>query len=401
MAIISCPECEGKVSDKALSCPHCGFPIQQNISPPTTTRSRQPKRRKKLPNGFGCIKKLSGNRRNPYAAYPPVTEYHLNGTAKSVPAIGYFATYHAAYDALSNYRRNPYDINLANATFADVYEMWFDSYTNGAKKKSRSALTSYKCAFSYCEKLHKQKFKLLRKFELQEVIDNCPHGYSSLSNIKKLYSQMYKFALENDIAEKDYGKFVTINRENDNERGEPFSIDELKILWNNRDDSTVGMILLMCFTGFRISEFETNEKEGYRMVVNLEEMYLQGGIKTEAGKDRIVPFNEWLLPFVEQYATSQDEFKSWKFRNDFFYDKLHELGIEFTTNKKKHTPHDCRHTFSWICDQAKIDDLSKHMLMGHSRGNDVEKSVYGHRNLTDLKSEISKINIENMLLICH
>lgn len=400
MAIILCPECSGTVSDMALQCPHCGYPIQSATSQPVK-RTRLPKRRRKLPNGFGSIKKLSGNRRNPYAAYPPVTEYHLNGTAKSVPAIGYFPTYNEAYDALSAYRRNPYDINLANATFADVYEMWFDSYTNGAKKKSRSALTSYKCAFSYCEKLHKQKFKLLRKFELQEVIDNCPHGYSSLSNIKKLYSQMYKFALENDIAEKDYGKFVTINRENDNERGEPFSIDELKILWNNRDDSTVGMILLMCFTGFRISEFETNEKEGYRMVVNLEEMYLQGGIKTEAGKDRIVPFNEWLLPFVEQYATSQDEFKSWKFRNDFFYDKLHELGIEFTTNKKKHTPHDCRHTFSWICDQAKIDDLSKHMLMGHSRGNDVEKSVYGHRNLTDLKSEISKINIENMLLICH
>lgn len=29
MALIKCPECDGSVSDKALSCPHCGNPIEQ------------------------------------------------------------------------------------------------------------------------------------------------------------------------------------------------------------------------------------------------------------------------------------------------------------------------------------------------------------------------------------
>lgn len=397
MAIILCPECGGKVSDKALSCPHCGFPIQSINIPQTYTRTRKQKRRKKLPNGFGSIKKLSGPRTNPYAAYPPVTEYHLNGTAKSVPAIGYFPTYEAAFEALSLYRRNPYDVELANATFAEVFELFFNNYMNSGKKRSRSSVTAYKLAFNYAEKLHKKKFKLIRKFELQEVIDNCTLGYSSLTSIRNLFSQMYKFALENDIVEKDYSKFVTINRENDNEKGEPFSVEELKILWDNREDSTVGMILLMCFTGFRISEFQTNKKEDYRMVVNLEEMYLQGGIKTEASKGRIVPFNKWLLPFVEEYAATQDRFSPASFRNNFFYAKLQQLGIEYTSNGKKHTPHDCRHTFSWICDKAKIDDLSKHLLMGHSIGGDVEKSVYGHRSLTDLRAEISKINAD----ICH
>ena len=28
MALITCPECSGKVSDKAYSCPHCDFPMQ-------------------------------------------------------------------------------------------------------------------------------------------------------------------------------------------------------------------------------------------------------------------------------------------------------------------------------------------------------------------------------------
>ncbi|MDP8206202.1 MAG: hypothetical protein P9L92_06020 [Candidatus Electryonea clarkiae] len=32
MALISCPECAGVVSDKAPNCPHCGFIIEQQIS---------------------------------------------------------------------------------------------------------------------------------------------------------------------------------------------------------------------------------------------------------------------------------------------------------------------------------------------------------------------------------
>jgi hypothetical protein len=31
MALIHCSECKGKVSDKALMCPHCGFDMAQNM----------------------------------------------------------------------------------------------------------------------------------------------------------------------------------------------------------------------------------------------------------------------------------------------------------------------------------------------------------------------------------
>lgn len=34
MAIITCPECSGKVSDKAAACPHCGAPLTPNLPPP-------------------------------------------------------------------------------------------------------------------------------------------------------------------------------------------------------------------------------------------------------------------------------------------------------------------------------------------------------------------------------
>ena len=28
MALIQCPECSGQISDKAIICPHCGFPVR-------------------------------------------------------------------------------------------------------------------------------------------------------------------------------------------------------------------------------------------------------------------------------------------------------------------------------------------------------------------------------------
>lgn len=32
MSLINCPECQKEISDKAASCPHCGYPIENNQS---------------------------------------------------------------------------------------------------------------------------------------------------------------------------------------------------------------------------------------------------------------------------------------------------------------------------------------------------------------------------------
>lgn len=29
MTLMNCPDCQGKLSDKAFTCPHCGFPLVQ------------------------------------------------------------------------------------------------------------------------------------------------------------------------------------------------------------------------------------------------------------------------------------------------------------------------------------------------------------------------------------
>lgn len=387
--LIKCPECgKPNVSDKALSCPECGYPITSIIIPQEYKKPRAVRRRRKLPNGFGCIKKLSGKRKKPYAAYPAVTEFNLNGSPVSVPAIGYFEDWQSAFDALSTYNRNPYDLKNASLSFEEVYELYFKAKYIDNKKRtySRSSIDSTKAAFKNCSSIHKVCFKQLRKADLQKVVDDCPLKHSSLELIVNLYKQMYKFAMENDFIEKDYSKFVTINKPDDDENGVPFTADEIALLWNNLDVPYVDTILILIYSGFRISEF-------LDMEINLDYHYFKGGVKTAAGKNRIVPIHNSILPLIEKYNGDTFLKTTTGTYRIAFYSALDSIGLSTASNGQPHTPHDCRHTFSWLCDKYKVDSLSKHLLMGHAIKDDIEASVYGHRTLEDLTEEIAKIQV--------
>lgn len=391
MSLITCPECSHIVSNKAISCPGCGYPIANgSVTAPEPLPVIQKKHspRKKLPNGYGCIKKLSGNRSRPYAAYPTTAGILYDAsTAKSPSAIGYFSDWHSAYTALTEYRRAPYDPKSRNYSFREVYQLlYLSKFENTKKNLSLSSRQAYESAFKNCAALHNIRFLDIRKQEMQDVLDNCTLGYSSVCNLKKLFSQMYRYAMENDIAEKNYAQFVTNDHEDNNEKGEPFSESELNTLWENKKDQTVQMILLMIYSGYRIKAFETIE-------INTEQQYLKGGVKTSAGKGRIVPIHPAILSFAKSFRKSFPNFRVANFRKTFFYPTLERLGISVTANGKKHTPHDCRHTFSWLCDKYGVDELSKHLLMGHSPGKDIEKAVYGHRTLEELRREIIKIQV--------
>lgn len=390
MALLSCPECCHIVSDKALSCPGCGYPmVPEALLLPTqkkTSSTKQTPPRRKLPNGYGSIKKLSGNRTRPYAAYP-TTAGICSVPGKAPAAIGYFTDWHSAYTALCEYKRAPFDPQTRNYTFRDIYLLFYKSKFETCRKTlSVSSKYAYESAFKNCSILHDRRFSEIRKQEMQNILDDCSLGYSSICNLKKLFGQMYRFAMENDIIEKNYAQFVTNNHEDDNEKGEPFSAEELEVLWKNKKDPTVQMILIMIYSGFRIKAFETIE-------INREELYFRGGVKTSAGKGRVVPIHNAIRKFALNFTKHFPDFKVSYFRRSCFYPTLKRLGISTTANGKKHTPHDCRHTFSWLCDKYKVDELSKHLLMGHSLGKDIEKAVYGHRTQEELRTEINKIQV--------
>lgn len=374
------------------------------------------KRYPKLPNGFGSIKKLSGkNRLNPYGVYPPTTEWTDEGIPVATKALCYVDDWYKGFAVLTWYNQGEYfpgkekelsglsgtslqskmmDVlqkytqtqrEVADQkTFEDVFQEYYlqkfgAEYGHTGKKKSIEY--SMIAAYKHCADLHDKGFRALTTADLQRVIDGCELKHSSIELIATLLHQMYKYADANDLCDKDYSKHIVINKEDDDEHGVPFTPADLDKLWQNKDDHTVELLLIMCYSGFRISEYK-------KMAVNLKDGYLQGGMKTKAGKDRIVPIHSGIRELVAKRMKRDKALllgSTGKFRTDM-YAALERIGIE------KHTPHDCRHTFNVLCDKYEVSERDKKLMLGHAF-QDVTNKVYGHRSVEDLRKEIEKIKI--------
>lgn len=85
-----CLECDLPVSDKALACPHCGYPLRAGTNGP-----RRKSKRMRLPNGFGQISEIKGrNLRNPFRAMVTVgKDSSGRPICKTLKPKGYFSTY--------------------------------------------------------------------------------------------------------------------------------------------------------------------------------------------------------------------------------------------------------------------------------------------------------------------
>lgn len=272
-------------------------------------------------------------------------------------------------------------------TFSQVYDMYYEwKYgEHAAKKLSKQSRESTNAAYKNCDRLHHQVFRDLKLDDLQSCLDECPLKKSSLELIATLLKQMYKFAMPRKLCNENFAQYLTMPDAEDDEHGVPFTDDELKKLWENKEDPTVEMILIMCYSGFRILAYTT-------MKTDLEEMYFQGGVKTAAGKNRIVPIHSAIQPLVvERLERDEKLLDEWTdgFRRRM-YRKLKKLGIE------KHTPHDCRHTFSRLCEKYSVRETDRKRMLGHSFGSDITNGIYGHRTLEELRVEIEKIKLPDL-----
>ena len=351
------------------------------------------KKRLKMPNGYGSIKFLGKNRRNPYGVYPPA-ERDENDKLYTPKAIGYTETWEEAYALLTTYNlEKEGKIKTMTGTFVDrsptfaeVYNDFFrEKYeTNKSKQYSAQSRDSTRAAFKNSAALHSRQVAQIKYKDLQDVLDSCTLGYASQELIVSLFHQIYGYMLKYDIVSTDYSTHVQIRIEDDEESGEAFTKAELEILWANRDDDIIQMLLIMCYSGFRISAYRTME-------INLTQKYFKGGVKTKTSKERTVPIHSLIYDWVCQrdpqnflgYSESQFRTKMYK--------KLNSLGIGYTKDGKKHTPHDCRHTFSALCEHFKVEENDRKRMLGHSFGNDITNKIYGHRSLSELRKEIEKI----------
>lgn len=348
------------------------------------------KRHTKLPNGYGNISFLGKGRRRPYAVYPPSTE-RRRGIPIRPKAIGYCTTYEEARELLTLYHKGmdlpdvPI-VKKAGPTFAEVYERYFeDKYTNGAKKLSVSSMNSTRIAYKNAAALHDRDFCSITYADLQAVLDSCPLKHASLELIKQLFRQMYAYAEKYEIIDKDQSRHLEIRIPDDDEHGVPFSDEDIKKIWANASQDATGTakkLLVMIYSGFRVSAFSG-------LLVRLEpDWYFQGGLKTAAGKNRIVPIHSGIRQIVTDFmAAGSLGIKSVAINRAI---RMYLPTIEIMED---HTAHDCRHTFSRLCEKYGVPEADRKRLLGHSFGQDITNGIYGHRTVEELRESIEKIKI--------
>ncbi|MBE5917610.1 MAG: hypothetical protein E7273_12320 [Pseudobutyrivibrio ruminis] len=374
--LIQCPECMKEISDKALSCPNCGYPMQDfalgysQLNKITKGSIRQTKREhRRLPNGFGTIRKLSGNRRKPYAVYAPTASYDDNGKALGRNCLGYFKDWYEAYDCLAKYHLND---NKRSLTFADVFYLFYeDKFSNPLKEYSELTKNSYEYNFHIVKCFHEMQFVELTLKDYQGFInDNADKSYAWQNSLRTLLNQMYEYALREELVDKDQAEGLQL-KGNDTQMGIPFTVEDIRKLWAHSDEYFTRIALILLYTGLRIGELK-------KVNIDLENRIMQGGLKTTAGKNRIIPIHPDIYPFVKEFDQQSYNSKSYGYR----FEQVKQLcGISKEVEGNNRTPHDLRHTFSWMWDKfINEDEVSKHLIMGHSLGADVEKSTYGHRD---------------------
>ena len=356
----------------------------------------------KAPNGFGTTYKLSGKRRKPWIARVTVDRSPAKNKDGSVKldaegnpcirqkykTIGYFESQEEARDALTLYRQG-YITPLANMTLKDLMDEWYEAK---AHRVSYSSQNNYVNAIKRLEPLYHLSMKDLRAAHMQRIIDLSHQeglSRSTLTKIKAVLTMVYDYAAQNDIVMKNYAAFIVLPRKVKT-RTEIFSDFELKAMWDNSEDSIVQSILILIYSGMRISEM----LKLTRFNVDLDKKIIRGGVKTDAGKDRVIPIHPKTLPFVKNYLNMMGDrlicdergkpFSYERYRMGYYYPTLQRLGI------RRLTPHKCRHTFATLMAAAHADTLSIQQIMGHT-DYAMTANVYSHLQIDTLHKAIEKI----------
>ena len=374
--LIDCPECSQQVSDKALSCPHCGYPLVK------TQKPLRPPKRMRLPNGFGRITKLSGrNLRKPYRAMVTVGKDE-NGRpiGKILKPNGYFATYNEAYQALTEYNRTPYDLSQT-ITMDELFQRWFKEHKEKVVPKRAK---DFERCWGYCSSIHYMNIILVRTRTIKELLASIDKSDSVKTNIKSILSMMFDYAVEYEYLARNCVKDIKSSDEKQASEAShhPFTPEEFEIIKANKDTSPYDIIYVQCYTGMRPDELCKIAVN----LINLTDWYLIGGSKTDAGRNRMIPIHRNIRGIIQRKY------------NEAIQDGRPTLfGIAYRTYYKylksvfpNHKPHDPRKHFVTQAKKEGLDEYAIKIIIGHAIS-DLTESVYTERDIVWLHKEMDKL----------
>ena len=142
-----------------------------------------------------------------------------------------------------------------------------------------------------------------------------------------------------------------------------FTEEEILMLWEDHDNGHefTAYALLMIYTGMRPGELMQMKIADVHL--DATPPYMVGGIKTEAGKNRMFPIAKVIVPLVERMC-ERGKKKLLEMNEDNFRKAFNEMTARAGTRPLK--PHECRHTF---CSELALQGVQPGVIMriaGHA-----------------------------------
>ena len=359
----------------------------------------------KRENGSGSIVKRKRANGTKYFAFSPV-KYTVeeDGTIKAVrTCIGSFPRRSDARAALDEWLKHPTE--KTNYTLADVYRDWsvtaFDDISIQTKTNYETCwkkITEYPLL-----DLPQTQIKLITTAELRELLNYYgkprtdddkeikPLSKSYITKIKALLTQLYRYAMENNIIDRNYAELVKLPKMEENKK-RPFSDTEFAILEKGYANVPGGdAVYALCYLGFRVSEFCSLTHFSY----DRKNQTLTGGMKTEAGKDRVVPIHPKIQSIVVNWLQNGSEYlycdkRGRPYNKDSFRTRVWKPVMDYLGLPDDLTPHSARHTCATMLSAAGARPEDIQRILGHEDYS-VTANTYITQDIAALTEAIKKM----------
>lgn len=346
------------------------------------------------PNGTGTITKMSGNRRKPYAVRVPSRDSKGRVIQKYLSC---HSTMKEAMEALDTYR---YRFSVQQAPKPDDLDQTLTDSWEGWKRKvrfdtrlSHNTRKTYQSAWNSLADLHSSRMRDIGVDHWQTMIDRMEAAGKSKTSVDHAYLIMRclsRYALEHDWIRKDYTEFVILPKISAKVKKDSLTENQIATLAQMASvgNQTAASLLVLCYTGFRASEFLSLSLSSY----DAEQDILIGGGKTAAGKGRIVPVHPVIKPYITQWFAQGGE---------ALYTEGTSKHVEYATYRRRvaeimnsigcpeATAHWCRHTMASRLKQIHADPMIVKLILGHSIGDVTER--YTHVSIEQLRETILRL----------
>jgi len=327
----------------------------------------------KLPNSYGSVSKMKDkSRRKPWRVRITTgydfDELLMKYTQKT-KTLGYYATKHEALKALADFNDHPFDLNAMSVTFAECYDEAQKHFTDGRRN-------NYRAAYRYLEPIKDLPIRHIRANQMQKCIDNCQT--TQQQEIKTVCHKVFKYALQNEIIDRDPSRYLTSNTIKHRKEKEVLTIEQIHDL-EPLNEWWAKITKILLYTGMRTKELRTLEPEW----IDIENKCIDIQLAKNQSSLRKIPIHVHILPLFSDYKEAGCNLYG------YTHDGLNKALKAFCG----HTAHDCRHTFTTQMRLCGCDPLVLQLLLGHTPQTITER-VYTHITIDELSLALNQLRYD-------